>query len=124
MSALVRSARTLALALALVTGGAAATHHAAEACGGYGARNITDADRAQWALAAFLGELSGRVSFGGARVTGGNRAEITIEMDTRRSGGGRAKARQTFLLEKRDQAWKVVDWTFPVAAPAKVAARR
>jgi hypothetical protein len=47
-------------------------------------------------------------------------------MDTRLAGGGRAKVRQTFLLEKRGAEWKVVDWTFPVAAPApkKVASAR
>jgi hypothetical protein len=113
--------RSLALALALTATGAAATHHTAEACGGY--MPITDRDRATWALQAFLGELSQRVSFGPARITEGTRAEIMIEMDTRLAGGGRAKARQTFLLEKRAGEWKVVDWTFPVAAPAKVARR-
>ena len=115
-------ARTLTLALALTCGGSAALHHTADACGGYAP--ITEDRRATWALQAFLGELSQRVSFGAPRITEGTRAEIMIEMDTRTAGGGRAKARQTFLLEKRDDAWKVVDWTFPVKAKAMVAARR
>lgn len=115
-------AGSLALGLALTLGGSAAVHHTADACGGY--VQISEHDRATWALQAFLGELSQRVSFGTPRITEGTRAEIMIEMDTRTASGGRAKARQTFLLEKRDQAWKVVDWTFPVAAPTKVAARR
>ncbi len=117
-------ARTIALVAALTTGGAAVAHHTAHACGGY---VITEAERVHWALQAFLGEMSQRVSFGAAKITaaevgGPVRAAITIEMDTA-AGKRRAKAQQTFLLEKRDGAWKVVDWTFPVAAPAKVAAK-
>jgi len=114
-------ARTLILGLALTFGGAAAHHTTADACGGY---TVSEHDRATWALQAFLGELSQRVSFGTARITDGTRAEIMVEMDTRTARGGRAKARQTFLLEKRGEVWTVVDWTFPEAAPAKVAARR
>lgn len=123
MSALLRSTRTLALALAFATGGAAVAHHTAEACGGYTV-TISEEQRAAQALQAFLGGLGGRVSFGPARITEGTRAEIMIELDTRTARGGRAKARQTFLLEKRGSEWTVVDWTFPVASPAKVAARR
>jgi hypothetical protein len=109
--------RTLILSLALAFTGAAATHHTADACGGY---TVSEHDRATWALQAFLGELGKRVSYGTPRITEGTRAEIMIEMDTR-TAGGRAKARQTFLLEKRDGGWAVVDWTFPAAPPAKVA---
>ncbi len=114
-------ARTVALAVALAAGGAAATTHVAEACGGY---TITEHDRAQWALSAFLGELGKRVSYGVA-VVNGTKAQITIEMDTAAGGKKRAKARQTFFLEKRDGAWAVTDWSFPKAAPAaaKVAKR-
>lgn len=123
MSALLRSARTLALAVALTTGGAAVAHHTAEACGGYSVE-ITEEQRVTWALQAFLGELGQRVSYGRARIVEGKRAEIVIEMDTFAARGGRAKARQTFLLEKRGAEWKVVDWSFPATARAKVAARR
>jgi hypothetical protein len=115
-------ARTVALAVALAAGGAAATTHVAEACGGY--MTVTENDRAQWALSAFLGQLGQRVSYGAAVVTG-DKAQITIEMDTAAGGKRRAKARQTFFLEKREGAWAVVDWNFPTAAPsaAKVAKR-
>lgn len=112
-------ARTVALAVALAAGGAAATTHVAEACGGY---VVSEHDRAQWALSAFLGELGKRVSYGTTVVTG-DKAKITIEMDTAAGGKKRAKARQTYFLEKRDGAWAVVDWGFPVAAAAKVAKR-
>jgi hypothetical protein len=114
-------ARTVALAVALAAGGAAATTHVAEACGGY---VITEHERVQWSLTAFLGELGQRVSYGVAVVTG-DKAKITIEMDTAAGGKRRAKARQTFFLEKREGAWKVVDWSLPTAAPApaKVAKR-
>lgn len=115
-----RLARTLALSLVLATGGAAATHHVAAACGGY---TITEAQRAQWALAAFLGQLGERVNYGRAIIRDGRHARIVVELDTAR-GARRAKVQQTFLLEKRDGAWTVVDWTFPVAAPGgKVATR-
>jgi hypothetical protein len=113
--------KQVALALALATGSAAATAHVAEACGGY---VITEQDRVQWALAAFLGKLGERVSYGAAVITDANKAQLTIEMDTAVAAKRRAKARQTFFLEKRDGAWTVVDWSFPVAAPvAKVAAK-
>lgn len=114
--------RTVALALALATGGAAATTQVAEACGGY---VISEEERAQWSLAAFLGELGKRVSYGATVLTDVNKARITIEMDTAAGGKRRAKARQTFLLEKRDGGWAVVDWGLPTASPvaAKVAKR-
>ncbi|HUQ05778.1 MAG TPA: hypothetical protein VM261_24925 [Kofleriaceae bacterium] len=116
-------ARTFALAAALAMGGAAATAHTAEACGGY--VQVTEQDRVQWALSAFLGELGKRVSYGAAVITGATKAQVTIEMDTAAGGKRRAKARQTFFLEKRDGAWAVVDWSMAVAAPAaaKVAKR-
>lgn len=115
-------ARTIALAVALAAGGAAATVHTAEACGGY---VITEHDRVQMALSAFLGELGKRVSYGAAVITDASKARITIEMDTAAGGKRRAKARQTFFLEKRDGGWAVVDWSTPVASPAaaKVAKR-
>ena len=113
-------ARTVALAVALAAGGAAATTHAAEACGGY--VQVTENDRVQWALAAFLGELGKRVSYGAAVITDAAKAQVTIEMDTA-AGKKRAKARQTFFLEKRDGTWAVVDWSFPTAAPAAIAKR-
>jgi hypothetical protein len=116
-------ARTLALAVALAAGGAAATAQTAEACGGY--MQVTENDRVQWALSAFLGELGKRVSYGAAVITDASKARVTIEMDTAAGGKRRAKARQTFFLEKRDGTWAVVDWSLPVAvakpAPAKVA---
>jgi hypothetical protein len=113
--------RTIALATALAAGSAAATTHVAEACGGY---VISEHDRAQRALAGFLGELGKRVSYG-TPVIAGSKAQITIEMDTAAGAKRRAKARQTYFLEKRDGAWAVVDWSFPTAAPAtaKIAKR-
>ena len=113
--------RTIAIATALAAGGAAATVNVAEACGGY---VVTEHDRVQWALSAFLGELGKRVSYGTAVFSQGEKAQVTIEMDTA-AGKRRAKARQTFFLEKRDGAWAVVDWSFPIEAPrvAKVAKR-
>lgn len=116
-------ARTVALAVALATGGAAATAHTAEACGGY--VQVTEHDRVQWALSAFLGELGKRVSYGATVITDASKARVTIELDGAAGGKRRAKARQTFFLEKRDGAWAVVDWSLPVAAPAaaKVAKR-
>lgn len=119
MSALLRSARTLALALAVTATGAAAVHHTADACGGY---YVSEEDRVTTAVRAFLGELGQRVGYGKVRISENQRAEIVVELDTRAAGGARRKVHQTFLLEKRDGAWKVVDWTFPTAA--RIAARR
>ena len=117
-------ARTVALAVALAAGGAAATTQIAEACGGYGAYRITEQERVQMALATFLGQLGQRVSYGAAVITDATKARVTIEMDAAAGGKKRAKARQTFFLEKRDGAWAVVDWSVPVATrAAKVAAR-
>lgn len=114
--------KQIALALALATGSAAATVHVAEACGGY---MPSEEDRVQWSLAAFLGKLGERVSYGVAVITPDSKAHITIEMDTAAGAKRRAKARQTFYLEFRDGQWTVVDWSFPVAAPppAKLAKR-
>ncbi len=113
-------ARTVALVVALATGGGAVAARDAEACGGY--VTITEGERVQWALQAFLGELGTRVSYGAASVKEGKTAQVVIQMDAA-AGKRRAKAQQTFFLEKRDGEWKVVDWSFPVAAPvpAKVA---
>lgn len=115
-------ARTVALAIALATGGAAATTHVAEACGGY---VISEEERVQWSVAAFLGELGKRVSYGAAVLTDVNKARITIEMDAAAGGKRRGKARQTFFLENRAGTWTVVDWSLPTTAPApaKVAKR-
>jgi hypothetical protein len=115
-------ARTVALAVALAAGGAAATTHVAEACGGY--VQVTERDRVQWALTAFLGELGKRVSYGAAVITDASKAKLTIEMDTAAGGKKRAKARQTFFLEKRDGTWTVVDWSFPVGVTAAEVAKR
>jgi hypothetical protein len=116
-------ARTVALAAALTLGGTAATVHTADACGGYA--QVTEQDRVQWALSAFLGELGKRVSYGATVISDASKARVTIEMDAAAGGKRRAKARQTFFLEKRDGTWAVVDWSLPVAvakpAPAKVA---
>ena len=117
--------KQVALALALATGSAAVTTQVAEACGGY---VISEEDRVQWALAAFLGKLGERVSYGAVvmsdAATKAPKAQLTIEMDTAAGGKRRAKARQTFFLEKRDGEWAVVDWSFPVAAPAAKVAKR
>lgn len=117
-------ARTVALALALAAGGAAATTHIAEACGGYVPRLVTEEERVQQALTAFLGQLGQRVSYGAAVITDASKARLTIEMDATAGGKKRAKARQTFFLEKRAGAWAVVDWSVPVAAPAAKVAKR
>ncbi len=118
-------ARTVALAVALAAGGAVATTQIAEACGGYGDFRVTEQDRVQMALTAFLGQLGQRVSYGKAVITDATRARVTIELDAAAGGKKRAKARQTFFLEKRGGEWAVVDWSLPVAArgAAKVAAR-
>jgi len=122
MTTITRTLRTVALSLALAAGGAAATHHAAHACGGY-QMTITEPQRVQWALAAFLGELGQRVSYGTATIKGGTHAALMIESDAAR-GRRRVKVRQTFRLEKRDGVWKVVDWSSPVVAAPPMVARR
>lgn len=114
-------ARTLVLSFGLGTAALVAAPTDAAACGGY--QQVSDADRVQAALTAFLGPLGARVAVGPPRITA-DRARVMIEYDADAGGGRRARARQTYVLARRAGGWQVVDWSFPVRAPAAKVARR